>query len=372
MLSLLEEASVVDNPSSNRLTSSHLVERIARRKAPDGLVVPLRLANEVKQVIVKPRSLLRRRGRGRSERLGALAREVVRPWRSCGGDAGPGDALGAARRLSETDLPRSEGWRTSSAMISPPPPGLPSAAHSFTGAPTPSVSNGWDESAEAWIAELGDLGDFGRRFVLDQPMMERVRLRTHATALDVGCGEGRFCRMLQPLGIHTVGLDPTEALLARASALDPTGEYRVGVAERLELDDQSFDLVVSYLSLIDIAQLDTALREIARVLRPGGSLLIANLTGFTTAGMVFGGRRPRGADRHAGYLDEHSSEVRWGDIRIRNWHRPLETYMKSLLEAGLQLGHFSEPRPHGGPPEKVRRYLKAPYFLIMEWTKPTA
>jgi SAM-dependent methyltransferase len=208
--------------------------------------------------------------------------------------------------------------------------------------------------------------------VLDQPMLERVRLRAHASALDVGCGEGRFCRMLQPLGIRTVGVDPTEALVARAIALDPVGDYRVGVAEQLDFGDQSFDLVVSYLSLIDIPQLGPALGEMTRVLRPGGSLLVANLTGFTTAGMVFGGRRPRGVDKHAGYLDEFSCEVSWADIRVRNWHRPLETYMKGFLDAGLELRHFSEPRPQGGPPEKVRRYLKAPYFVIMEWTKPGA
>lgn len=234
------------------------------------------------------------------------------------------------------------------------------------------VSSGWDESAAAWIAELGDFGDFGRRFVLDQPMLERVRLRAHASALDVGCGEGRFCRMLQPLGIRTVGIDPTEALLARAIALDPAGDYRLGTAEGLTLEDQSFDLVVSYLSLIDIEELGMAIGAMARVLKPNGSLLVANLTGFTTAGMVFGGRRPRGADKHAGYLDEHASQVRWGEISIRNWHRPLESYMKGFLDAGLRLQHFSEPRPHGGPPEKVRRYLKAPYFVLMEWTKPEA
>jgi len=234
------------------------------------------------------------------------------------------------------------------------------------------ASNGWDDSAAAWITEVGELGDFGRRFVLDRPMMDLARRRAFASAasaLDVGCGEGRFCRMLQPLGIRTVGVDPTEALVARAREQDPGGDYRVGVAEHLALEDESFDLVVSYLSLIDMPQLGVALSEMARVLRPGGSLLIANLTGFTTAGMVFGGRRPRGADKHAGYLDEHASQVGWGAIRIRNWHRPLESYMQGLLEVGLQLRHFSEPRPYGGPEEKVRRYLKAPYFLIMEWTK---
>lgn len=231
------------------------------------------------------------------------------------------------------------------------------------------MTNGWDASAAAWIAAMGDLGDFGRRYVLDAPMLERARRGAYGSALDVGSGEGRFCRMLQALGVRTVGIDPTEALVARARELDPAGDYRVGIAERLPFDDHSFDLVVSYLSLVDIPDLGAALPEMARVLRPGGALLIANLTGFTTAGMVFGGRRPRGADKRAGYLDEHVSEVSWADIRIQNWHRPLATYMTGLLDAGLVLRHFSEPSPHGGPPEKVRRYLKAPYFLIMEWGK---
>jgi len=50
-------------------------------------------------------------------------------------------------------------------------------------------SSGWDDSAHAWIASLGDDGDFSRRFVLDAPMIERIRGRRFKRALDVGCGE---------------------------------------------------------------------------------------------------------------------------------------------------------------------------------------
>lgn len=67
------------------------------------------------------------------------------------------------------------------------------------------MSDGWDESAQAWIASLGDEGDFGRRHVLDGPMTARVAALGPATALDVGCGEGRFCRILQSLGVATAG-----------------------------------------------------------------------------------------------------------------------------------------------------------------------
>src|ERR1051325_4570443 len=66
-----------------------------------------------------------------------------------------------------------------------------------------SAPSGWAEAAAAWIADMGEQGDYGRACVLDRPMLERIRGRRFATALDVGCGEGRFCRMLQAAGIST-------------------------------------------------------------------------------------------------------------------------------------------------------------------------
>lgn len=235
------------------------------------------------------------------------------------------------------------------------------------------MSDGWDESAAAWIAEQGAHGDYGRRWVLDAPMTARVRARRPATALDVGCGEGRFCRAMKGLGVHTVGIDPTAALLARARALDPEGDYRPGRAEALDFPDASFDLVVSYLTLIDVPDVAAAIAEMARVLRPGGALLVANLNGYSTA-VVDGGWRPDGAgvprwsiDR---YLEERAEWAEWRGIRIVNWHRPLGAYMALLLGHGLILRHFDEPAPHGGDPGKADRYRRVPYFHVMEWEKP--
>ena len=145
------------------------------------------------------------------------------------------------------------------------------------------MSGGWAESAQAWISETGDRGDYGREFVLDVPMMARIKERGYTKALDVGCGEGRFCRMLQACGIRTVGVDPTEPLVQHARLQDPQGDYRIGRAEALDFPDGFFDLVISYLSLIDIPDIGRAISEMARVLTPKGTLLIANLTSFITA-----------------------------------------------------------------------------------------
>ena len=69
--------------------------------------------------------------------------------------------------------------------------------------------DGWKTSAKAWIADMGEQGDYGRRFVLDAPMIARLRRLEGGKALDVGCGEGRFCRILRAEGFDPTGLDPT-------------------------------------------------------------------------------------------------------------------------------------------------------------------
>jgi SAM-dependent methyltransferase len=179
--------------------------------------------------------------------------------------------------------------------------------------------------------------------------------------------------MMHGEGIATIGIDPTVALVQRARSLDSNGDYRIARAESFDCEDATFDLVVSYLTLVDIEDLDGAIRNMSRALRPGGVLLVANLTSFNTAGMPEGWRDCGGTlqfsiDR---YLEERVICLEWSGIRIHNWHRPLERYMQSFLKAGLLLRDFTEPAPIGGDPEKVAQYRRAPWFHIMEWQKPT-
>lgn len=233
--------------------------------------------------------------------------------------------------------------------------------------------DGWDRSAAAWLAEVGEDGDYGRKYVLDAPMRERIQGRGFKTALDVGCGEGRFCRMMQANGIETVGIDPTESLLKRARQLDPTGDYRTGRAETMDGATGSFDLVVSYLTLIDIPELATAVAKMVKAIKPGGTLLLANLNSFNTARIASGWtRNDAGKFRFCidHYMDERAEWVGWSGILIQNWHRPLSTYMSLFLQNGLVLRHFAEPMPSGGDAKKAERYRRVPWFHIMEWQKP--
>ncbi len=235
--------------------------------------------------------------------------------------------------------------------------------------------NGWQESASAWIADMGENGDFGRRYVLDPVMLPRALARSPRQALDIGCGEGRFCRMLKRNGIAVTGLDPTPALIASARARDAGGSYLAAAAESLPFGNETFDLVVSYLSLIDIPNIQTAIPEMARVLKPNGALLIANLNSFNTAcagsGWVktsAGQRLHFPIDR---YLEERAMWIDYRGIRVINHHRPMSTYLNALLAAGLRLAYFDEPSPIAvAPGARAASYRRAPWFLVMEWLKP--
>ncbi|MEO9601099.1 class I SAM-dependent methyltransferase [Parasphingorhabdus sp.] len=230
--------------------------------------------------------------------------------------------------------------------------------------------NGWVSSADAWVASVGEEGDWTRKTILDAAMLERVA-RHGGTFLDIGCGEGRFVRKLQERGLHGVGIDPVEKLIAVAQQRDPNGDYRIGVGEKLLFDDASFDLTISYLSLIDIEDFRSAIKEMTRVTKPGGSILIANLTGHFTAGKWE--RGPDGEYKRFeidNYHEERASRERWLGIDVLNWHRPMSAYLTEFLANGLILRHFAEPTPPDQNDPKSDCYTRVPGFVVMEWEKP--
>lgn len=231
----------------------------------------------------------------------------------------------------------------------------------------------WQASADGWIAAMGDRGDATRALLLDAPMLEMVGDVTGKRVLDVGCGEGRFCRMMTDRGARITGIDPTIPLLGIAA----TGEglYARAVGESLPFADASFDLAVTYLTLIDIPDYRTAIREIFRVLAPGGKVAVANLNPFATTRPAAWYRNDAGEPLHVAvedYFDEKATLLRWGKINIYNWHRPMEAYMQAFLEAGFVLERFAEPRASldvidANP--NMAEGRRVPLFHIMRWRK---
>jgi ubiquinone/menaquinone biosynthesis C-methylase UbiE len=103
----------------------------------------------------------------------------------------------------------------------------------------------------------------------------------YATALELGCGTGFFLLNLRQAGVleygHVTDLSPgmVEVAVRNARSLGFEVEGRVADAESLPYDDESFDLVVGHAVLHHIPDLDLAMREVLRVLKPGGRFVFA-------------------------------------------------------------------------------------------------
>lgn len=233
--------------------------------------------------------------------------------------------------------------------------------------------NGWTASAAAWV-DFVDRSDPNRDLLLDPVMLDLCGEVQGCRVLDLGCGEGRFSRMLAARGAEVVALDPTGPLIRRARERSPglAGHVRA-VAERLPLADASVDLVVSYVMLIDVSGFREAIAEMARVLRPGGRIAVSNLSFMSvSSGWVRdeeGKRVHYPVDR---YLEERPVELAWQGIMVTNWHRPLSAYLQAFLAAGLVLCDFREPMPADDSLRDDPRFedwYRVPNFVAMRWEK---
>ncbi|MDX6657824.1 MAG: hypothetical protein QOH62_2617 [Solirubrobacteraceae bacterium] len=110
-------------------------------------------------------------------------------------------------------------------------------------------------------------------------MLDHHREALRGRALELGTGPGRFTGHLAEIADEVHGMDIAPAMVERARALHPSVTFEVG--DMLDLSryaDGSFDTVAAIANVIDVfgeEDRDTALREIRRVLRPGGLLILS-------------------------------------------------------------------------------------------------
>lgn len=135
----------------------------------------------------------------------------------------------------------------------------------------------WEAIADGWTERVRSGTDTTRLFLLDPAHLEAAGDVSGRRVLDAGCGEGRFARMLADRGAKVTAFDFSSRMVElaqQAEAENPLGiEYlHADMCDLSSLADESFDLAVAYLTLLDVRDCEKALRELARVLRPGGEL----------------------------------------------------------------------------------------------------
>lgn len=223
----------------------------------------------------------------------------------------------------------------------------------------------WEEEAPNWIrwARAPDHDTYWRfhreAFLASLPEPGR---RT----LDVGCGEGRVTRDLRALGHRVVGVDSSASMVAAAREADPGGEYVEADAAALPFGDGSADLAVAFMSLMDLDDMAGSVRELGRVLEPGGLLVAAVVHPINSAGAFV---PPHGGEDAPFVIDSYLARRPYSDrlerdgleMTFHSIHFTVEDYSRALEAGGFLIRRVREVYEDASP-----RWSRMPLFLRLE------
>lgn len=187
--------------------------------------------------------------------------------------------------------------------------------------------------------------------------------------LDVACGHGRISRGLARKGASVVGVDVSAAMLSKAEELErnePQGirYLHADAADPGLLQGDEYDAAVCSMGLSDIDDLDGALTNIRRLLRPGG------VFAFTMLHPCFPGIEGVSAawPSDGTYYDERYWQADASLSTLRQQvganHRTLSTYLNTLHHHGFTLTRTAEPQPRIEPSSPREAMTRFPVFLV--------
>jgi SAM-dependent methyltransferase len=237
----------------------------------------------------------------------------------------------------------------------------------------------WEEQAGWWQA--GFTGGADPEYEEQILPLAAEELAGANRVLDVGCGEGQVARLAAAGGASTVvGVDPTWAQVVVAPDRAGGPVYARADAAALPCRSGSVDAVVACLVFEHIRDVDDAIAEVARVLRPGGWFcFFLNHPLLQTPGSGWIDDQvldpPEQYWRIGPYLveDETVEQVEAG-VFIPFVHRPLSRYVNALAGHGLLIERMEEPAPPPGFLARAHEYADAatiPRLLYLRVRKAT-
>ena len=248
------------------------------------------------------------------------------------------------------------------------------------------VKKTWNACGEAFDRFTTAADSFSDN--IERPAIERlIGDVVGARVLDLGCGSGPYSIWLAERCAQVIGLDLSPIMVSlaqeRARERSVQADFRVAdIRDPLPFGEAEFDLVLSSTALHYVEDIDTTMKEVARVIKPEARLVASVLHPMSTARFPLAGSdEVEGPDPWEGWYfgsPIRCIETPWlafGDVssegrRIFCHHHTISDYCSALSSAGLTITEMLEPSP---PPEfadkNLARYdqaMRVPVFLIFK------
>lgn len=230
------------------------------------------------------------------------------------------------------------------------------------------VINAYANYPQDLIEGFGDEGDLTRQHLLNPAIFSLLGDVRGKTILDAGCGQGYLCRLLARAGASVTGVEPSDAFYTYALRREQTeqlGIHYVQADLSTWAPPKAFDFVIANMVLMDIPDYEPALKNCVAALGNKGGLIFSLLHPcFEEAGSKW---QEKGYVEVRDYFREHAVKQTFGYFI----HRPLSTYLNSVIEAGCTLQKIIEPQLEKTVAElhHAERYWSVPGYIIIFATK---
>ncbi|HET6250172.1 MAG TPA: class I SAM-dependent methyltransferase [Tepidisphaeraceae bacterium] len=247
----------------------------------------------------------------------------------------------------------------------------------------------WGEVADWYDKLVGEKGSEYQREVVHPGVIRMLALKKGDKAVDIACGQGVLCRLLNERGVEMTGVDAAAELIRAARERGPESlRYFNGDARELSfLPAGGFSAAACVLAIQNIHPIQPVFAGVHRALRPGGRFVLVMMhpcfRGPKESSWGWDEKTKEQYRRVDRYLLPRKTPIvthpgKDPDTYTWSFHKPLEQYVRSLRNAGLLVDALeewashkvSEPGPRAATENAARKEI--PMFLALRGIKVSA